>query len=137
MASFSQLIFTGNVVYQQLSTSQNTMFCFVGLFVCLFVFFMMTWINSTNLLTLHINTCSIKRLKAVLHPGPYFRKLCVFSQKNFATLDKVYPMDLIKKCSKELKDHSCILENSMVVKFHKNVLKIHIFHVLIHKSFNQ
>ena len=54
-------------------------------------------------------------LKGVLHPCTlFFKILCVFS-KNKATLDKVFNGS-DTKCSKELKNHSFISVDIMVVK---------------------
>ena len=75
----------------------------------------------------------IIRILKVYYPWTlFFKTLCIFS-KNKATLDKV-SYGSGQKCSKELKNHSCTLVETTVVKLQKKCAKINIFHVLSHKA---
>ena len=66
-------------------------------------------------LKMSVNTCDKQMVKGVLHPWTLFWKtLCIFS-KNKATLQTV-SNGSNQKCSKELKNHSFISVETMVVK---------------------
>ena len=91
------------------------------LFLFLFSFFF------PNYVTFFLHESTIGRLKDFLWilvialrgycaPGPYFWRLCVFSQKNNANLDKI-SKGPDYECSKELKIHLFIPVETMVVKF--------------------
>ena len=59
--------------------------------------------------------CFCAEINGVQHPEPYFWRLCAFSQKNKASLDKV-SYGSGQKCSKELKNHSFTSAETNVVK---------------------
>ena len=84
----------------------------------------------TNLMTIDFTFCSFYPLfyfyrfriwtswwgtAGYCTPGPYFGRLCAFSQKNKATLDKV-SYGSGQKCSKELRNHSFTSVEAIVVK---------------------
>ena len=75
-------------------------------------------INLLDVYGMPDNRCSsiyYSRIKGVLHPWALFLKtLCIFS-KNKATSDKV-SHGSGQKCSKELKNHSFTLVETIVVK---------------------
>ena len=116
-------------------------------FIFPFVFFRRSlWLrNITNLLTNLISgfiSCVVfhfligrsllswKLVEVVLHPGPYFWRLCAFSQ-NKVTSEKV-SNGSDKRCSKGIKNRQFYFSRDYGFK----ITVINIFHVLIHKSIN-
>ena len=71
-------------------------------------------------------------LRGYSTPRPYYSRLCAFSEKNKTTLDKV-SYGSGQKCSKELKNHSFTLKESIVVKLQEKICENQYFPCLIHK----
>ena len=72
-------------------------------------------------------------LRGYCTPGPYFWRLCAFSQK-IKQLRTKYPMDLVRNVQKNSKITVLLQYKPLLWSYSEKCAKINIFHVLSHKS---
>ena len=76
---------------------------------------------------------SLFSLRGYCTSGPYFWRLCAFSQK-IKQLWTKYPMDLVRNVPRNSKITVLLQWRPLLWSYSENCTKINIFHVLSHKS---
>ena len=72
-------------------------------------------------------------LRGYCTPGPYFWRICAFSQ-NIKQLRTKYPMDLVRNVPRNSKITVLLQWRPLLWSYSQKCAKINIFHVLNHKS---
>ena len=85
------------------------------------------WIQVYPLM--HLSVC----LRGYCTPGPYFWRLCAFSQK-IKQLRTKYSMDLVRNVPRNSKITVLLQWRPLLWSYSQKCAKINIFHVLNHKS---